>query len=102
MRKNNIYRKLLAAILVVLFSSANFAYAFPTVPAEMKTVIVKFSLAMMGVVLFSIVISVGLSLYNKFFVSSHIKDYKLNRDSLRTPEDKDEAVMLFITKNRLK
>ena len=31
-----------------------------------------------------------------------IKDYKLSKDSLRTPNDKDEAVIMFITKNRLK
>jgi hypothetical protein len=70
--------------------------------AHMKSMITKFSLAMAGVVVFSVVITVGLSLYNKFFVPSQIKDYKLSKDSLRSPSDKDEAVMMFITKNRLK
>ncbi len=100
--KNKIFKNLIYAILVVLFSTANFAYAAPTITPEMKTIIVKFSLAMAGVIVFSIIITAGLSIYNRFFVASQIKDYKLSRDSLRTPSDKDEAVLMFITKNRLK
>ena len=100
--KNNIQYKIFA-ILVVLFCTTNFAYAKNlTLSPEIKTIIVKFGLAMLGVVLFSILISIGLSLYNRFFVSSYVKDYKLNRDSLRTPSDKDEAIAMFITKNRLR
>lgn len=99
--KNNLFvNRVIMAILAVFLCTANFAHA--ALPAEIKTVAVKFTLAMFGVVLFSVLITVGLSLYNRFFVSSHIKDYKLNRDSLRTPKDKDEAIMMFITKNRLK
>lgn len=100
--KNKFIKNLSYAILVVFFSTANFAYALPSLPQEVKTIAVKFTLAMLGVILFSIVISVGLSLYNRFFVPNVIKDYKLNKDSLRTPKDKDEAIMMFITKNRLK
>ncbi len=99
--KNKFLNRIYIAILAVFLCTANFAYAVSISP-EIKTVAVKFTLAMFGVVLFSILISVGLSLYNKFFVSAHIKDYKLNRDSLRTPKDKDEAIMMFITKNRLR
>ncbi len=100
--KNKIFNKL-NAILVVLFCTTNFAYAKTfTLGPEVKSIMVKFGLAMMGVVLFSMLISIGLSLYNKFFVSNYVKDYKLNRDSLRTPADKDEAIMMFITKNRLR
>lgn len=100
--KNKFINNLSYAILVVFFGTANFAYALPSLPQEVKTIAVKFTLAMLGVILFSIVISVGLSLYNRFFVPNVIKDYKLNKDSLRTPKDKDEAIMMFITKNRLK
>lgn len=102
---NKIVQKLLYAISVVLLCTTEFACAVEASPEAkfaMKTMITKFSLAMAGVVVFSIVISIGLSLYNKFFVASQIKDYKLSKDSLRTPNDKDEAVMMFITKNRLK
>lgn len=101
--KNKFYKNLLNAILVVLLCTTNFAFAAgASHTAEIKTIAVKFVLAMLGVALFSILIFVGLSLYNKFFVASQIKDYKLGKDSLRTPRDIDEAVMLFITKNRLK
>ncbi len=99
--KNKFIKNIFIAILAVFSCTANFAYAV-TIPPEIKTLAVKFSLAMFGIVLFSILISVGLSLYNRFFVSAQIKDYKLNKDSLRTPKDTDEAVMMFITKNRLK
>lgn len=102
---NKFVQKLIYAISVVLLCTTEFAYAAEQIPAlndAMKTMVTKFSLAMAGVVVFSILISVGLSLYNKFFVSSQIKDYKLSKDSLRTPRDTEEAVLMFITKNRLK
>ncbi len=98
--KNKFLNKLQLAIFAVLFSTAEVACASPVITPEMKTMITKFSLAMAGVVVFSIIISVGLALYNKFFVDKQIKDFKMNSDSLRTPTDKDEAIMSFITKNR--
>ena len=102
---NKFIQKILYAFSVVLLCTTEFAYAVeqsPETKLAIKTMVTKFSLAMIGVVVFSIVISVGLSLYNRFFVSSQIKDYKLSKDSLRSPNDKDEAVIMFITKNRLK
>ena len=69
---------------------------------SLKVVAVKFGLAMGGVVVFSILLYVGLSIYNRFFVDAKIKNFNLRQDSLRTPSDKDEAVMAFITRNRLK
>ena len=102
---NKFIQKVIFAISVVLLCTTEFAYAIeqsPETKLAIKTMVTKFSLAMIGVVVFSIVISLGLSLYNRFFVSSQIKDYKLSKDSLRSPNDKDEAVMMFITKNMLK
>ncbi len=101
--KNKILTNLSYAILVVLLCTTNFAYAInkPHI-AAMKTIAVKFSLAMMGVVLFSIIMWLGLSLYNRYFVAKQIKDFKMSQDSLRTPLDNDEAIKMFITKNRLK
>lgn len=69
---------------------------------SLKLVAVKFGIAMGGVALFSILLYIGLSIYNKFFVDAQIKDYNLRQNSLRTPRDKDEAIMGFITRNRLK
>ncbi|MBR1424619.1 hypothetical protein IJ579_03555 [bacterium] len=59
-------------------------------------------IVMGGVAVFSVLLYIMLSLYNKFFVPPYVKDIKLNENSLRTPTDKDEAIRMFITKNRLK
>ena len=86
---------------MAVLSTAMPSFASKLTP-EMKTVMSKFGLAMGGVVAFSLILYIGLSLYNKFFVGEQIKDFKLRKDSLRTPADKDEAVMMFIAKNRLR
>lgn len=100
--KNKIYNKIIA-ILVVLFCTTNFAYAQPSfINSEIKHLAVKLGIAMIAVVLVTILLTIGLSLYNRFLVPDNVKDYKLNKDSLRTPADKEEAVMMYITKNRLK
>lgn len=97
--KNNFYKIIMTVMAV--FCTAMPSFASKLTP-EMKTVMSKFGLAMGGVVAFSLILYIGLSLYNKFFVGEQIKDFKLRKDSLRTPADKDEAVMMFIAKNRLR
>ena len=99
--KNKSY-KILVAILVVLFSTTNLAYSAPAVTTSIKSGIVRLSLAMLGVVAFSVIISIGLSLYNRFFVPSDIKNYKVSKNSLRSPSDKDEAIIMYLAKNKLK
>jgi len=99
--KNKFLNRSITATLAVFLCTANFAYAI-SIPAGIKQSASKILLAMLGIVLCSILLYVGLSLYNRFFVAEQIKNYKLNRDSLRTPKDKDEAILTFITKNRLK
>lgn len=101
--KNSIRNIIVIAVLLCLNCSC--AYAKVTLAQEepmLKITIAKFALVMIGLFAFSLVMYIGLSIYNKFFVDSKIKDYKLRKDSLRSPRDKDEAIMLFITKNRLK
>lgn len=100
--KNSFLNKILFAILVVLLNTTNVVYASGIGRAALKTTAVKFILAMMVIVIFSIIIFAGLSLYNKFFVSAQIKDYEMNKHSLRTPRDEEEALVMFISKNRLK
>lgn len=68
----------------------------------LKFVMLKFGIAMAGVALFSILLYIGLSIYNKFFVDAKIKDFNLRKHSLATPHDKDEAIMSFITRSRLR
>ena len=103
--KNNLLTRLQLTILVVFIFTTNIASALPFtkhLTPEIKSMCVKYLIAMFGVATFMIAITIGLSLYNRFFVASQIKDFKLNRDSLRTPRDKEEALLMFITKNRLK
>jgi hypothetical protein len=100
--KNRFNYKNIIAILVVLFCTTDFAFAKNANLNAIKLIAVKFTLAMLGIAFFSILLWIGLVLYNKFFVPSQIKDFNLNKNSLRTPQDKDEAILMFITKNRLK
>ena len=97
--KNKMTKFLIVLLGVIFTSQASFA---AKITPEMKVVITKFGLAMGGVIAFSLILYIGLSLYNKFFVGEQIKDFNLRKDSLRTPADKDEAVMMFIAKNRLR
>lgn len=97
--KNKLYKSVLAVMTV--FCTVMPAFALQLNP-EIKIIGTKFALAMAGVFVFSLILYIGLSLYNKFFVDEQIKDFSLRKDSLRTPSDKDEAVMMFIAKNRLR
>lgn len=63
---------------------------------------VKYSIVIAAVVGFSILLCIGLSIYNKFFVSAHLKDKNLENASLKSPTDIDDAIRMFIAKNRLK
>ncbi len=101
MKNKKIYISLIA-ILVVLLCTTNFAFAKTVASASLKTGIVKLSLAMLGVVAFTVIMTIGLSIYNRFFVPGEVKNYKLGKYSLRGPSDKDEAIIMYLTKNKLK
>ncbi|MBP3820579.1 hypothetical protein J6G99_02920 [bacterium] len=83
----------------VMVASPAFAKTFSP---ELKLMISKFTIAMSGVAAFSFLLFLILSLYNKFFVDSQVKDFNLRKDSLRSPIDKEDAIMTFITRCRLK
>ena len=82
--------------------TANTAFARPAFNPAIKSIITKYGLTMFGIAAFSILLFIGLSLYNRFFVVPRIKDANLNEDSLRTPADKEDAILSFITRNRLR
>ena len=65
----------------------------------MSTAITKFALAMGGVVLSSVIIYIGLTLYNKFFVQ--VRRHSIEDEILKTPKTVDDAVKFFIQKNKL-
>ena len=63
--------------------------------------IAKFLIAMGGVMLSSFVIYLGLTIYNKFFVDKSLFPNNDPDDVLNTPKTVDEAVTLFIKRNKL-
>lgn len=100
--KNRFFNNLWNAILVVLFCTTNFAYAKVPHLHTVKTIAVRYSIVIAAIVSFSILLCVGLSVYNKFFVSAHLKDKNLENASLKSPTDVEDAIRMFIAKNRLK
>ncbi len=70
--------------------------------AGIKSAAIKLVIVILVLAAFFVVMYLGLALYNKYFVPKEIKDISLDNDSLRTPRDTDEAVNMFISKNRLK
>lgn len=99
--KNKIINNFNYAILVVLLCTTNFAYA-ADLPEAKSSIIVKLILTMGIVLLSSIAMTVCLSIYNKFIVKTDRQYFGIKNDSLKTPEDIDQAVMTYITKNKLK
>ncbi|MBE7712541.1 MAG: hypothetical protein E7Z87_02215 [Cyanobacteria bacterium SIG26] len=99
--KTKFLNRFIFAILVVHLCTTNFAFAAVDFSPEIKSALVKFTLVMCVIVVFSLILSVGLSVYNKVFVKTKSLLFDNNSLSLKTPEDKDEAVMTYITRNRL-
>ena len=89
-------------MLAVLICTANISYAIGADKAYIKQVASKYMIVMIGIVVFSFILFLILSIHNRFFVANQIKDLKLSKDSLRTPSDKDDAIRTFIIKNNLK
>ncbi len=72
-----------------------------TVAESKSDTIIKFVIAMVGVMLSSIVIYLGLTIYNKFFVDKSLFPNNGPDDVLNTPKSVDEAVTFFIKRNKL-
>lgn len=113
---------LLAAIITVIAAQAGFcdpstvadkipdaaatvaptaANAAQTAEQSKSDAIAKFLIAMGGVALSSIVIFLGLTIYNKFFVDKKLFEPNNPDDALNTPETVEEAVSLYIKRNKL-
>lgn len=69
--------------------------------SEMISAIIKFATVMFAVMLSSFVIFLGLSVWNAILNRSRSKtiDYEV---TLKEPQSVDEAILLFIQKNKLK
>ena len=99
--KNKFLVNLFNAILVVLFCTTNFAYAKIPHLHTIKVLAMKYYYIVAFVVGF-ILLCVGISLYRKIVVSSQLKNKDLTKESLKSPTDVNEAIMMFINKNRLR
>ena len=91
----------LSAVIIGALQTPVFAGPKENELAALQTLIAKFSISMLGIVVFSLVIFLGLSFYNRFFVSQKIKTYTLKENSLKSPESIEEALYMFIEKNKL-
>lgn len=91
----------IAAAFAVVLSTVNAALCANEKFEALKPSIVKFSLVLLAIVFFMMLIYIGLSVYNRFFVESKFKDYKLKKYSLDSASDTDEAILNYISKNKL-
>ena len=69
-------------------------------PAALKTTAIKFGLAMFGVLISSLVIFFGLTIYNRLrhnVISARTDETEI----LTTPRTKEQAIDFYIQKNRL-
>lgn len=88
-------------LLITLFLTTNAGFCETTARnAVVHSAMIKFGLAMAGVIISSIVIYLGLSIYNKFFVKS--PSLSPEEEIVKTPKTKEEAIKFFINKNKLK
>lgn len=63
--------------------------------------LVKLGIALGGSVVAIIIITIGLMIYNKFFVDKRLFHSNDPNDVLNTPKTVDEAVIGFIKRNKL-
>ena len=94
--KNKIFSTI---ITLFLTTSAGFC-AQQTRTVAVHDLIIKFTIAMAGVIVASVVIWLGLAVYNKILAGKNISSF--DNDVLKTPKTIDDAVKFFIKKNRLK
>ena len=88
--------KIFLTILTILFAE-NAGYSMP---ASAHSVIVKFSLAMGGVLISTLVIFLGLTIYNKIR-EKYLSELTTEEEVLKTPKTRDDAIKFFIRKNKI-
>ena len=92
--KNKIY-----SLLITFLITGNAGWC----AARPSDIAVKFILAMAGVVISSVVIFLGLSIYNKIIVKGNTQSASSAEDEvLKTPKTVDDAIKFFINRNRLR
>lgn len=88
-------------LLITLILATNAGFCTQTRTVAVHDLMIKFIIAMVGVMLASVVIWAGLAVYEKILTRS--KNTSITEDeALKTPKTIDEAVKFFISKNRLR
>ena len=75
--KNKLFNNFILAILVVLFSTTNTAYAHGAKLRAMKPMIEKYAIVMVAIVVASFALYVGLSIYNRLLAMKKLKNFQL-------------------------
>lgn len=114
MKLKNLSLILILGLIIVLSAQAGFcteeiAQHIPAAadipskqPSGISITAAKFIVTMMGVVISSIVIWAGLSIYNKIISGHGFSKVKDGDDVLNTPKTIEDAVTFFIKRNKLK
>lgn len=99
---HKLHKFIIMFVFTLAIASVNTAYAIPKKLMPYKSSISGFMLVMIGIVFFLGLIFIGLSIYNKYFVSKSITEYKLRKYNLADSVDKDDAILNYVTKNKLR
>lgn len=97
-------RMLKNKFLITIFTlilTANTGFCEEARAAVVHDIFIKFVLAMGGVIVSSIIIFLGLHIYNKMFYGQN-RNLTYEEEILKTPKTKEEAIRFFIRKNRVK
>lgn len=86
--------------MITLILTTNAGFCEQTRNVAVQELMIKFIIAMVGVMLASVVIWLGLALYNKILMRKIV--VTTEDEILKTPKTVEEAVKFFISKNRLK
>ncbi len=93
---------LIISAFALVISGADAVYALPQKLKPFEASISNFSVVMLAILLFLVVLFIGLTIYNKIFISSKLSDYELRKYNLADSVDRDDAILNYVTKNKLR
>ena len=100
--RNNLLIKLNLVVFTLVLTSVNAAYSLPKKLEPLSPSISKLLLVMIGIIFFLGLIFIGLTIYNKYFIAKNLANYHLKKYNLADSVDKDDAILNYVTKNKLR
>ena len=100
--KNNLFIKFSIVVFALAFAGVNAAYSLPQKLTPYKSAISGYILVMIGIIFFLGLIFIGLTIYNKYFIAKNLANYHLKKYNLADSIDKDDAILNYVTKNKLR